>query len=89
MTKHTGDLTIAVTAYIIIIALMGISTTFLLNFGTATGFVLLYVGAWFFAISDILNGIGKFIVQFKYEKVTTMFTYIAGQLLIILGIIYL
>ncbi|MCE7742127.1 MAG: lysoplasmalogenase [Candidatus Heimdallarchaeota archaeon] len=89
LTKHTGDMTMAVTAYIIIIALMGISTTFLLGFGTTTGFVLLYVGSWFFVISDIINGIGKFVIQFKYERVITMFTYILGQLLLVLGIIHL
>ena len=88
MTKHTGDMTIAVTAYIIVIALMGISTTFLLGFGTVIGFVLLYIGAWAFAISDILNGIGKFINDFKYERVITMFTYVLGQLLLVLGMVY-
>ena len=89
LTKHTGSMTIAVTAYIIVIALMGVSTTFLLDFGTVYGFILLYVGAWMFVISDILNGIGKFVVQFRYERVATMFTYLLGQLLIVLGIIYL
>ncbi|MHA1198066.1 MAG: lysoplasmalogenase [Candidatus Heimdallarchaeaceae archaeon] len=89
LTKHTGDMTIAVTAYIVIIGLMGISSTFLLGLGTTTGFILIYIGAWLFVISDILNGIAKFVVQFNYERVITMLTYILGQLLLILGLIYI
>ncbi len=89
LTKHTGDMTIAVTVYIFVITFMGISTTFLLNLGTVTGFILLYIGAWVFLISDILNGIGRFVVQFKYERIITMFTYVVGQLLIVLGLTFL
>ena len=89
LTKYTGDMTIAVTIYIFVITFMGISTTFLLNLGTFVGFILLYIGAWVFLISDILNGIGRFVVQFKYERVLTMFTYAVGQLLIVLGLTFL
>jgi len=89
LSKYTDDLTIAVTIYVLILALMGVTTTFLLGFGTALGFILLYLGAWFFTASDVLNGIGRFVVQFKYERILTMFTYSVGQLLIVLGMLYL
>ncbi len=89
LTKHTGKMTTAVTIYIIVIGLMGISTTLLFGYGTLEGIILLYVGAWLFIISDILNGYAKFVTVFKYERVITMFTYIAGQLMIVLGVIFL
>ncbi|MHA1551016.1 MAG: lysoplasmalogenase [Candidatus Heimdallarchaeaceae archaeon] len=89
MTQHTGKMTTAVTIYIIVIGLMGISTTFLFGYGTFVGILLLYLGAWFFAVSDTLNGYVKFVKVFKYERVITMFTYILGQLLIVLGVLFL
>ncbi len=89
LTKHTGKMTTAVTIYTIVIGLMGISTTLLFGYGTLEGIILLYVGAWLFIISDILNGYAKFVTVFKYERVITMFTYIAGQLMIVLGVIFL
>ncbi len=89
MTKHTGKMTTAVTIYIIVIGLMGISTTFLFGYGTIEGILLLYLGAWLFAVSDAMNGYVKFVSAFKYERVITMFTYIVGQLMIVLGVIFL
>ncbi len=92
LTKHTGDMTKAVTAYIIVICLMGISSTFLFlpgswSFEYQVGGIILYFGAWLFAISDTFNGVGKFVKDFKFERVITMFIYISGQLLIIIGYI--
>ena len=91
LTKHTGDMTSAVTAYIIVITLMGICSTFLFIEGGWTdiqlGALIVYFGSWLFTISDTINGIGKFVKEFKFERVITMFTYISGQLLIVLGYI--
>jgi len=89
LTKHTGKMTAAVTLYIVVIGLMGISTTFLVGYGTIVGILLLYLGAWLFAVSDTMNGYAKFVFAFKYERVITMFTYITGQLMIVFGILFL
>ena len=71
------------------LAFVGISTTFLFGYGTIEGILLLYLGAWLFAVSDAMNGYVKFVSAFKYERVITMFTYIVGQLMIVLGVIFL
>ncbi len=63
--------------------------SFLFGYGTIAGILLLYLGAWLFAVSDTINGYVKFVNVFKYERVITMFTYIAGQLMIVLGVIFL
>ncbi len=95
MTKNIGKMKIPVTVYIIVICVMGISTTFLLipldSFPISmkmiylSGIILVYLGAWFFAVSDTLNGIGKFVKQFKNERLFTMSTYLLGQFLLIFG----
>lgn len=89
LTKYTGKMTIAVTIYIIVIALMGISTTFLIGYADVVAFLLIYFGACLFTISDTMNGYAKFVNKFKFERIITMFTYIIGQLMIVLGILYL
>ena len=91
ITKNTGKMTKAVTTYIFVICLMCISSTFLfLPEGWSNyqlGAIILYLGVCLFAVSDFFNGIGKFVKKFRYEKLITMFTYISGQLLIVLGFI--
>jgi uncharacterized membrane protein YhhN len=95
MTRHAGKMTIPVIAYIAILCLLGISTTFLfvpidhfsiISKGTYLASVIItYAGAWIFAISDTLNGFGKFVKEFKYERIYTMSTYILGQFLLVVG----
>lgn len=91
ITKNTGKMTKAVTAYIFIICLMCISSTFLFlpegwpNY--QLGAIILYLGAWLFVVSDLFNGIGRFVKKFRYERILTMFSYISSQLLIVLGFI--
>ncbi len=91
ITKNTGKMTKAVTAYIFVISLMCISSTFLfLPEGWTNyqlGAIILYLGVWMFAVSDLFNGIGRFVKEFRYARFVTMFTYISGQLLIILGFV--
>jgi hypothetical protein len=60
--------------YIIIIALMGIIMTFLVRYETKVSFILLNIGAWISVISDIIIGVDKFVIQFKFERVIIMFT---------------
>ena len=91
ITKNTGKMTKAVTAYIFVICLVCISSTFLfLPEGWSNyqlGAIILYLGVWLFAVSDLFNGIRRFVKKFRYERLITMFTYISGQLLIVLGFI--
>jgi uncharacterized membrane protein YhhN len=91
ITKNTGKMTKAVTAYIFVICLMCVSSTFLfLPEGWSNyqlGAIIVYLGVWLFAVSDLFNGIGRFVKEFRYERLVTMFAYISGQLLIVLGFI--
>ncbi|MCG3258341.1 MAG: hypothetical protein H7644_01205, partial [Candidatus Heimdallarchaeota archaeon] len=42
---------------------------------------------WMFAVSDLSNGIGRFVKKFRFERLVTMSSYISSQLLIVLGFI--
>ena len=86
LTKHTGEMTLAVSIYVLVITAMGISTTFLFGVGDLNSVLMVFFGAWFFAVSDTINAYVKFVKQFKYERTIIMLTYITGQFLIILGI---
>ncbi|MCG3220125.1 MAG: lysoplasmalogenase [Candidatus Heimdallarchaeota archaeon] len=95
ITKSAGKMAVPVVVYIIIICFMSVNTAFLIipveNYPIGWealymgGIITIYIGAWFFGISDTLNGYGKFVKQFKNERVYTMSTYILGQFLLVFG----
>ncbi len=92
MTKYTGNMTKYVTAYIIIICLMCICSTLMFlpnswSFEFQAGSIILYFGVWLFAVSDIFNGMVKFVKKIKLSNLIIMLTYISGQLLIVIGYI--
>ncbi|UYP47238.1 hypothetical protein NEF87_003523 [Candidatus Lokiarchaeum ossiferum] len=85
LTKHTGKMTKAVTIYLVVIVLMGVSTSFLWGIGDPGGIILAMIGALIFMISDTINAFNKFASPIPYERLYTMSTYLIGQFLIILG----
>ncbi|MHA1110923.1 MAG: lysoplasmalogenase [Promethearchaeota archaeon] len=87
LLPHCGKLKIAVLVYLIVIVLMGISTTILGWEGISTGVIILIVGAWLFVISDTFNAFNKFAKPIKNERLITMSSYILGQFLMLLGFI--
>jgi len=87
LSSHTGKMTVAVTVYILVICLMGISTTFLWSVRSILAPLLVYLGAWLFAISDILNGYVRFVRVIKFKGTIIMSSYIFAQLLIVLGVL--
>ncbi|MHA1828535.1 MAG: lysoplasmalogenase [Candidatus Heimdallarchaeaceae archaeon] len=89
LTKKTCKLTSAITIYIIVVCLMGISITFLFAYSSLYSFLLIYLGAWFFSLSDALNGYRRFVRPFPYKNVLIMFSYILGQSLLISGFTFL
>ena len=89
LIKHTGKMKIPVTVYLIVIILMGVSTTFLWGSVEPIGIILLMIGALVFIVSDTINAFNKFAKEIPYERLYTMSTYLLGQFLLVLGFLYL
>lgn len=85
LTKHTGKMTKAVTVYLVVIVLMGVSTSFLWGTGTSGGTIIAMIGALIFMISDTINAFNKFANPIPNERLYTMGTYMIGQFLIVFG----
>ena len=85
LIKHTGKMKIPVTVYLIVIILMGVSTSFLWGSSETIGIILLMIGALVFIISDTINAFNKFAKEIPYERLYTMTTYLLGQFLLIFG----
>ncbi len=85
LLKHTGKMSIPVGIYIVVIVLMGYSTTALIGLEETYVVILLIVGAWLFVISDALNAWNRFVKRIPAERLLVMSTYIFGQFLIVLG----
>jgi len=88
LLKHTGKMSIPVAVYIVVIIMMGVSTSVLIGIKTLLGVILLIIGAWFFVISDTFNAFNKFAKPIPNERLITMSTYILGQFMIVLGYLY-
>jgi uncharacterized membrane protein YhhN len=87
LLKHTGKMSIPVGVYIVVIVLMGYSTSVLIGIVNLSAVILLIVGAWLFIISDTLNAWHRFVSPIIYERLWVMSTYIAGQFLIVFGFV--
>ena len=79
---HAGPMLKAITAYVVIIVLMGISTVAPLGSVPVTGAVIAMSGAFIFMISDTLNAYNRFVRAIPNERVYTMTTYLLGQFLL-------
>ncbi len=82
---HAGPMLKAITAYVVIIVLMGISTILPLGSVSVTGAVIAMSGAFIFMISDTLNAYNRFVRAIPNERVYTMTTYLLGQYLLVKG----
>ena len=87
LLPHCGKLKIAVLVYLIVIVLMGISTTIIGWKGMKPGVITLIVGASLFVVSDTYNAFGRFVKPIPNERLIVMSTYIIGQFLMLLGYI--
>ncbi len=84
---HAGNMTKAVTAYVIIIVLMGVSAASTLGQESMAGAVMAVIGAFIFVISDTINGYNRFAKPVPHERIYTMTTYLLGQFLIVQGVL--
>ncbi|MDC7236100.1 MAG: lysoplasmalogenase [Spirochaetales bacterium] len=80
-----GKLFIPITAYIDVIALMGIAVTSCIYTQPLNAALTALAGAVIFMISDTLNAWNRFASEIPNERVYTMTTYLAGQFLLVLG----
>ncbi len=82
---HAGAMKKAILAYTVIIAVMGTATVLPLGTASLAGVLTAMAGAFVFIVSDITNAYNKFAREIAHERVYTMSTYLAGQLLLVQG----
>lgn len=87
LIKHTGKMTIPVTVYLIVIVLMGVSTSLLWGIRAPFGVGIAMIGALVFMISDTINAFNRFAKPIPNERLYTMSSYLIGQFLLVLGYI--
>ena len=81
-----GDLLIPVIVYMLAILLMGITAYLRRGSVPKQSFILVFLGALFFIISDSLLAINKFHQPLPLSSLSIMITYAIAQLLIVFGI---
>jgi len=87
MQKNLGNLILPVVIYILVIETMGLTAWLRREYQSLNAYFLTFLGAILFIISDSTIAINKFIQPFAFARIITMLTYIAGQFLIIEGMV--
>jgi uncharacterized membrane protein YhhN len=82
-----GALKIPVMIYALVLVVMVLNGLFRLGRTNNKSFLLVFVGALFFLVSDSFLAINKFLHPFAYSGLLIMSTYITAQFLIIEGLI--
>lgn len=85
LKPHMGKLAVPVTVYILVIAAMGISTALCLDSQPLRYVLTAATGALVFMGSDTINAWNRFATPVRGERIFTMSTYLAGQLLLVAG----
>ena len=85
LIKHTGKMAIPVTVYLVVIVLMGVSTSLLWGIRAPMGVGIAMIGAFVFMISDTINAFNRFAKPISNERLYTMSTYLIGQFLLVYG----
>jgi uncharacterized membrane protein YhhN len=82
-----GDLRIPVIVYALVLSLMVLNALFRFGRTNSESFWLVFAGAVLFMVSDSILAIDKFLTPVTLGGFTIMLTYIAGQYLIVTGLI--
>jgi len=85
IARRAGKLLTAVSAYIIIITLMGMSTIFPLGSVHTSGVVMAMAGAFLFMGSDSINAYNRLVSKIPFEWLLTMSAYLVAQFLLVQG----
>ena len=81
-----GDMLFPVLAYLLVILVMA-ATAFLRKRSNRNSYILIFVGAIFFMISDSLLALNKFYQPLPLSNISIILTYALAQYLIVLGIL--
>ncbi len=84
---HLDDLLIPVVIYALVITGMALAAVARFNKTNVSSFWLVAIGAFTFMLSDSLIALNRFNEEIAYASAYIMVTYIAAQLLIVLGLI--
>jgi len=87
LLPHLGGLKIPVMIYALVLTVMVLQALFRFGFTSKRSFVLIFVGALFFMISDSALAINKFMHALPMASLLIMATYITAQYLIVEGAI--
>lgn len=82
-----NDLKIPVMIYALVITLMALQALFRFGYTTNKSFVLVFIGAILFMISDSLLAINKFLMPIQFASLSIMATYMIAQYLIVEGVV--
>ncbi|HSV97775.1 MAG TPA: lysoplasmalogenase [Spirochaetota bacterium] len=82
---HAGAMKKAILAYTVIFVAMGAATVLPMGSALLGGVLTAMAGSFVFMVSDIINAYNKFAREIANERVYTMSTYLAGQLLLVQG----
>lgn len=83
-----GGLKIPVMVYALVLTLMVLQALYRYGLTSRKSFVLVFVGALFFMVSDSILAINKFMEPLPMASLAIMFTYITAQFLIVEGAIH-
>ncbi|MRR18166.1 MAG: hypothetical protein EG826_17115, partial [Deltaproteobacteria bacterium] len=89
IARRSGKMSMAVSAYIILITLMGMATVLPLGSARTTGVVLAMAGAFLFMGSDTINAYNRLVREIPFEWLLTMGAYLAAQFLLVQGYLML
>jgi len=84
---HLGGLQIPVLVYALVITVMAMQALFRYGYTNSKSFVLVFVGAVSFMISDSLLAINKFMQPLPLAGLAVMLTYLLAQYLIVEGVV--
>ncbi|QLH32521.1 MAG: lysoplasmalogenase [Cyclobacteriaceae bacterium] len=84
---HLGGLQIPVLVYALVITVMAMQALFRYGYTNSKSFVLVFVGAISFMISDSLLAINKFMQPLPLAGLAVMLTYLLAQYLIVEGVV--
>ena len=84
---HLGGLQIPVLVYALVITVMAMQALFRYGYTNSKSFVLVFVGALSFMISDSLLAINKFMQPLPLAGLAVMLTYLLAQYLIVEGVV--
>ncbi|HUH29236.1 lysoplasmalogenase [Gelidibacter sp.] len=87
LRNSLGDLLVPVLFYIIIILIMVITAFLRQGKVSKISFILVFLGAILFVISDSILALNKFYIPLRFSSISIMLTYALAQYFIVMGLL--